>query len=83
VPDVIERRGPYRESHLTALRDARDSGRVVMAGVLGDPPRGAVIVFQGVEASEVEAFAREDPYVKAELVSSWRVEPWNVVVSER
>jgi uncharacterized protein YciI len=23
---------------------------------------------------------REDPYVAAELVTAWRVEPWNVVV---
>ena len=50
-----------------------------MAGALGEPPTGAAIVFKDVEVSEIEAFAREDPYVAAELVIGWRVEPWWLV----
>jgi uncharacterized protein YciI len=80
VDNVLERRGPYREAHLAALRAERDAGRVVMAGALGDPPKGAAIVFGGVEAEEIERYAKADPYVRAGLVTSWRVEAWNVVV---
>jgi hypothetical protein len=29
--------------------------------------------------ADADAFAREDPYVAAGLVTSWRVEPWTVV----
>ena len=79
VDDVLERRGPYREAHLAGIRAERDAGRVVMAGALGDPPHGAVIVFGDVECEAIEAFARLDPYVEAGLVTEWRVEPWNVV----
>lgn len=79
VEDVLERRGPYREAHLAAIRAEREAGRVVMAGAIGDPPYGAVIVFGDGEHSSIEAFARSDPYVQAGLVSAWRVEPWNVV----
>ncbi|HWF50938.1 MAG TPA: YciI family protein [Solirubrobacteraceae bacterium] len=79
VDDILERRGPYREAHLAAIRAGREAGRVVMAGAVGDPPHGAVIVFGDVEPEEIETFARSDPYVEAGLVAAWRVEPWNVV----
>jgi uncharacterized protein YciI len=79
VADILERRGPYREAHLAGIRAERQAGRVVMAGALGDPPHGAVIVFRGVESDAIEAFAGSDPYVQAGLVEAWRVEPWNVV----
>jgi uncharacterized protein len=76
VEDILERRAPVREAHLKRIR-AEDA--LVMAGALGDPPHGALFVFRGVGAEHVEAFASEDPYVRAGLVTAWRVEPWNVV----
>jgi uncharacterized protein YciI len=79
VDDILERRGPYREAHLAGIRAELEAGRVVMAGAVGDPPHGAVIVFGDVEAEVIEGFARSDPYVEAGLVTVWRVEPWNVV----
>jgi uncharacterized protein len=77
---VLERRAPHREAHLDGLRVEREAGRVVMAGALGDPAHGAVIVFRGVSPEDVEAFARTDPYLEAGLVKQWRVEAWNVVI---
>jgi len=79
VPDVLERRGPYREAHLKRIHEQREAGRIVMAGALGDPPHGAAIVFRGVGPESIEAFARDDPYVEAGLVSGWRCELWKVV----
>ena len=79
VADILERRGPYREAHLAGIQAGRESGQVVMAGPLGDPPHGAMIVFGDVGRSTIEAFARSDPYVKAGLVAAWRVEPWKVL----
>jgi hypothetical protein len=79
VKDVAERRGPHREAHLERIRTEREAGRIVMAGALGDPPHGAAIVFAGVEPEQIEAFARDDPYVQAGLVTARRVERWNIV----
>jgi uncharacterized protein len=77
VENMLERRVPYRDAHLERINAERDAGRVVMAGALGDPPSGALIVFaEAVPVAEIEAFARVDPYVEAELVTAWRVEPW-------
>jgi uncharacterized protein YciI len=78
VEDMLERRVPYREEHLARIRVERDAGRIVMAGPLGDPPRGAALVFRDVASSEVEAFARADPYAEAGLITAWRVDLWKV-----
>ena len=79
VDDILERRGPFRESHLERIRAARDRGEVTLAGAVGNPPHGAAIVFQGAAPERIEAFAREDPYVEAGLVADWRIEPWKLV----
>lgn len=79
VPDMLERRGPFREPHLERIRAEKEAGRVIMAGALGSPPRGGAIVWQGVTPEDVEAFATSDPYVEAGLVLDWRVEPWTLV----
>jgi uncharacterized protein YciI len=77
VADILERREPHRASHLGEIRAAKDDGRILMAGPLGDPPHGAAIVF--ADQSAAEAFAQADPYVTNGLVTSWRVEPWTLV----
>ena len=77
VADIVERRGPHREAHLAAIRAAKDDGRILQAGPLGDPPHGAAIVF--ADPAKAEAFAQADPYVANDLVTSWRVEPWTLV----
>lgn len=79
VEDVAERRGPYREAHLARIASERERDRIVMAGAIGDPPKGAAFVFKGLEPDEIEGFIRRDPYVEAGLVTSWRVEPWKLV----
>jgi len=81
VPDIVERRPAHREAHLARIGEAVDAGRIVMAGALGDPPTGAAIVFAGVGADVVEAFADSDPYVLNGLVTARRVVPWTVVAS--
>ena len=52
-----------------------------MGGAVGDPPHGALIVFDVDSAAEVEEFAAADPYVLNGLVTARRVEPWAVVLA--
>ena len=79
VEDVLEKRGPYREEHLALLERLRDEGKMVMAGAVGDPPHGGVLVFTA--DADVQEFVDADPYVSGGIVTSFRVEPWNVVIS--
>jgi uncharacterized protein len=80
VEGFRERRTPFRDAHLRMVRDAHDRGFLVMAGALGDPPDGALLVFRADTAAPVDDFARADPYVRERLVTAWRVRPWTVVI---
>ena len=80
VSDILERRAPHREAHLAHAREWEQSGRLLIAGALGDPPHGALFGFDVDDPAEVEQFAAGDPYVVAGLVTERRVEPWTVVV---
>jgi hypothetical protein len=75
VEDILERRGPHREAHLARINQWRDDGKIVIAGAVGSPPTGAVIVFDVDDPGELETFAADDPYVVAELVTELRIEP--------
>jgi uncharacterized protein YciI len=77
--NLLERRAPHREGHLALIREWTADGRILMAGAVGDPPTGAVIVFDSDNPAEAERFTSLDPYVANGLVTSWRVEPWSVV----
>jgi hypothetical protein len=75
VDNMLERRAPHRPAHLERINQWRDDGKIVLSGAIGDPPHGALIVFDVEDPAEVEQFAAEDPYVLAELVTQRRVEP--------
>ncbi len=79
VENMADKRGPYREDHLERIKRERDAGHITLAGALGDPPHAAAVVFKDVDAAHIEAFAAEDPYVKAGLVTVKRIEPWRLV----
>jgi uncharacterized protein YciI len=79
VENIVERRAPHRPAHLEMYRRWRHEGRLVLGGAIGDPPHGALIVFDVPSAAEVEEFAAADPYVLNGLVTGRRVEPWAVV----
>jgi len=79
VEDMINKRMPYREEHLRLIREGHGRGEILMAGAVGDPPDGAVLVFRAASPDVAEQFVGDDPYVKNGLVVSWKVKPWTVV----
>jgi uncharacterized protein len=79
VPDILERRAPFREAHLAAITAAKADGRLVMVGPFGDPPKGGVFIFAAETPEIPEAFADADPYVINGLVAQRRIEPFLVV----
>jgi len=80
VGNMVERRAPFRESHLKLAREYQDRGELLFAGAYGDTADGALLVFRVSEASAVEGFVQKDPYVANGLVTAWRIRPWQVVV---
>ena len=79
VEGMAERRGPHREAHLEHIAAEQAAGRVVMAGALGDPPTGGAFAFRGATVAEIEAFVGDDPYRRAGLITSYRIELWTLV----
>ncbi len=80
VDNAIEARVPYRDAHLTLAKDAYERGFLVMAGAFTDPPDTSVLVFRADDRAEVEAFARNDPYVVNGVATKWTVREWMVVL---
>jgi uncharacterized protein YciI len=80
VPDVLEKRTPYRADHLAGAKEAHGAGKLLYAGAFDPPSDGALFVFKAESAAEVEEFVRRDPYVKNGVVTRWRVKPWSVVI---
>jgi uncharacterized protein YciI len=81
VPDYLERRGQYRNEHLRLAWDAHARGELVLAGAYAEPTDGAALLFKG-DAGAAERFAAADPYVRAGLVTRWRVRGWTTVVGD-
>ncbi len=81
VAGMLELRQPYREEHLGHVERFSAERGLVIAGATGDPPTGALFVFEDDEdaAAEAEAFVAGDPYVAAGLVVESSIEPWAVV----
>ncbi len=82
VEDILERRKPHRRQHLAHVKRWSDERGLVLGGATGDPPSGALFVFEG-DPAEVEAFVAADPYGAAGLIGAARIEPWTVVTARR
>ncbi len=79
VDNILEKRAPFREEHLSLVKNYQDQGKMLLAGAYTDPLDGALLIFKVDSAVEVEQFTQADPYVKNSLVSTWRIREWNVV----
>jgi uncharacterized protein len=82
VPDYLDRRAQYRAEHLRSAWESKERGDLILAGALTDPTDGAVLLFQGESDANARAFATNDPYVKAGLVTRWYVRAWTTVVGD-
>jgi hypothetical protein len=79
IDDFVNKRTPFRPSHLKEVREAHARGELILAGALGEPA-GALLIFRTADKTTAENFAKADPYVKEGLVTRWTVRPWTVVV---
>mmetsp|Transcript_32892 Transcript_32892/g.48991 ORF Transcript_32892/g.48991 Transcript_32892/m.48991 type:complete len:134 (-) Transcript_32892:303-704(-) len=84
IPDVLEKRGPYREGHLGLAKQFIAEGTCLSGGPTGEVgeevPTGALFVFTEEEAAK--KYAEGDPYVKNGIVTGYSIEEWNVVLQK-
>jgi len=82
APDYLERRPQFRSAHLQHAWDAFERGELIVAGALADPVDGAVLMFEGADASAAQKFAEIDPYVVNGLIKRWHVREWTTVIGD-
>ena len=84
IPDVLEKRGPYREEHIALANKFIEEGSCLSGGPVGDVemtvPKGALFVF--TDAESAKQYAEGDPYVANGIVTEYSIEEWNVVVQK-
>jgi uncharacterized protein YciI len=81
VPDILEKRGPYRAEHLEGARKMAAEDKLVMAGALADPVDGGLFIFKNISKEEIEEFAKKDPYVIHGLVPQYDIRKYMVVAT--
>lgn len=87
IPDVLEKRGPYREQHLQLAADMAAAGTCLAGGPFGplqpggSPPTGALFVFDSADAAQ--EFVDKDPYVSGGIVTAHKIQAWTVAVSAK
>ena len=82
APDYLDRRGEFRDEHMALAKAAIDRGEFFLGGAFAGPVDGAAIVFKGNSPKVAESFARADPYVNNDLVTSWHVREWTTVAGK-
>jgi uncharacterized protein YciI len=84
IPDVLEKRAPFREDHLNIAKKLIAEGKCVSGGPLGPPgfdvPTGALFIFNDEESAKI--FVEADPYVSNGIVTSHSIEEWNVLLQK-
>lgn len=83
VPDVLEKRPPYRDEHLRLAKELCRSGGPTAPTTLGDNviPTGALFIFDTLAAAQ--AFVEKDPYVvEAGIVTAHSIEEWTVAIEK-
>lgn len=79
VDDVLARRQPHREGHIAHIRKWHDDGRLALAGAVGNPPNGGLLIFRVSDPTAIDDFVNSDPYQAAGLITGWWIEPCTVV----
>ena len=84
IPDVLEKRDPYREGHLGLAKQFIADGKCLSGGPTGEVgmeiPSGALFIF--TDAESAKAYAASDPYVLNGIVTGHTIEEWNVVLQK-
>ena len=51
-----------------------------VGGPLNNPPDGALLLFKNTTRENIQNFVDNDPYMKNNLISSYKISEWSVVV---
>jgi uncharacterized protein len=71
---------PLRSTHLAYAQPFVERGELILGGALATPADAAILLFEAASPDLIEAFARDDPYVRGGIVRSWWIREWTTVI---
>ncbi|MEM6343811.1 MAG: YciI-like protein [Bacteroidota bacterium] len=83
VEAFVEKRAPFRATHLQHAQKAVEAGHLLLGGALEEPADKAVLLFRGRDKQVAIDFAKNDPYVEQGLITKWEVRPWKVMLGTK
>lgn len=78
VADILEKRTPHRAAHQERLRQAEGEGLLLAGGAFADPVDGALLIMRAASPDEVRAWADQDPYSEAGLITGVTIREMNL-----
>ena len=82
VADALEKRKPYRQDHLALINKESEKGNVILAGAVGNPPTGGLLIFRNLSFDEIDQVIKKDPYVVNGVVMKYTIQPYMAVVGD-
>lgn len=80
---MIELRAPHRGGHLELANKFVENKQLLVAGPTEPSVAdGGLFIFQGADKSVVEEYVKNDPYVKAGLVTDYLIKEWAVTIGK-
>lgn len=79
VDNMLEKRGPVRPAHLEFTKPFITNKTLIAGGAFVPEVDKGLLIFKCTK-SEVESFAKNDPYVVNGLVPSYVIREWAVAV---
>ncbi|MDR2341523.1 MAG: YciI family protein [Campylobacteraceae bacterium] len=80
IEDYMVKRNDFRDEHLKFAKEAQKRGELILAGALGE--RSSAFLFLIDDPKIAEDFAKNDPYVKNNLIITYKLLPWTTVVGK-
>ena len=83
VPDILTKRTPFRDGHLSLAEQMKADGKLLMAGAVGEVDAGpttAQFVMTSLDA--VTEFTANDPYIPGGCVTAQSIKQWTVAVHD-
>jgi len=78
TPEGLAKAAPHYPAHISRLQQFHKRGDLLMAGPFGNPPSGALGVFNSRSAAE--EFVKGDPFFVHGIITEFRLEDWNEVL---
>lgn len=78
-PNYLEERKPHRTNHFEHLKPYINGKQLLLGGATETESPDGILIFDKLSKEEIKTFAQSDPYVINNVVTSYKIQQWNVV----